>query len=90
MAILKGAGTLECHQNEVAINTSGSQSMASAGMGDCLSGIISAFIAQGMSCFNAAQLAVFIHGRAAQLAEEDGKRGLLASDLFPFIRKLVD
>ena len=90
VAILKGAGTLVCHQNEVAINTSGSQSMASAGMGDCLSGIISAFIAQGMSCFNAAQLAVFIHGRAAQLAEEDGKRGLLASDLFPFIRKLVD
>jgi NAD(P)H-hydrate epimerase len=64
--------------------------MASAGMGDCLSGIIAALIAQGMTDFEAVQLAVNIHGRAAELAEQGGKRGLLVTDLFPFIRKLVD
>lgn len=88
--VLKGAGSLIAEQNKLAINMSGSASMASAGMGDCLSGIIAALIAQGMSNFDAVQLAVNIHGRAAEQAEQQGKRGLLASDLLPFIRKLVD
>lgn len=88
--VLKGAGSLICQQEDIAINTSGSASMASAGMGDCLSGIIAALIAQGMTDFEAVQLAVNIHGRAAELAEHEGKRGLLVTDLFPFIRKLVD
>jgi NAD(P)H-hydrate epimerase len=88
--ILKGAGSLICDQSESVINTTGSPSMASAGMGDCLSGIIAALLAQGMPRFAAAQYASYIHGKAAQLAEQAGRRGLLVSDLFPFIRQLID
>jgi len=100
--VLKGPGTLICQDETLNINTSGSPSMASAGMGDVLSGIIGALIAQKVkvinrenlehnkqSIFDMTCLSVFIHGKAAQLAEKDGINGLLASDLFPYIRRLV-
>lgn len=90
IALLKGAGSLVANSHQTVINTSGSVSMASAGMGDCLSGIIAGLIAQGMPNFEAVQLAVNIHGRAAEIAEQQGKCGMLVSDLYPFIRKLVD
>ncbi len=63
--------------------------MASAGMGDVLSGMIAALIAQGLTPFNAAQLGVYIHGLAAQIAAKEGEKGLLASDLFVYIRRLL-
>ena len=100
--VLKGPGTLVCQGDRLNINTSGSPSMASAGMGDVLSGIIGALIAQKVkmlksensentkqAVFDMTCLSVFIHGKAAQLAEKDGINGLLASDLFPYIRRLV-
>lgn len=101
-SVLKGPGTLVCQGDRLNINTSGSPSMASAGMGDVLSGIIGALIAQKVKTLNSENsedtkqavfdmtcLSVFIHGKAAQLAEKDGINGLLASDLFPYIRRLV-
>ncbi|KPV96609.1 Bifunctional NAD(P)H-hydrate repair enzyme Nnr [Pseudoalteromonas sp. P1-9] len=90
IALLKGVGSLVANSHHTVINTSGRASMASAGMGDCLSGIIAGLIAQGMPNFEAVQLAVNIHGRAAEIAEQQGKRGMLVSDLYPLIRKLVD
>lgn len=88
-AVLKGPGTLVCEGTEIKINSSGNESMASAGMGDCLSGIIAAFIAQGMSIFEASQYGVYIHGKAAENACVNGMRGLLVSDLYCEIRALV-
>jgi NAD(P)H-hydrate epimerase len=64
--------------------------MASGGMGDLLSGIIAALLAQGCSATMASWLGAVIHGEAADLAATDGERGMLASDLLPLIRKLVN
>ena len=90
MIILKGAGTLICDNKRSYIANVGNPGMASGGMGDVLSGIIGGLLAQGLDLLQAAMLAVCIHGLSADLAAEKDERGLLASDLFPYIRKLVN
>ena len=86
-AILKGAGTLIASENKVAVSTTGNPGMASGGMGDVLSGVIAGLLAQGLFLKNAAEQGVYRHGEAADLAvEKDGERGLLASDLIPWLR----
>ena len=63
----------------------------SGGMGDVLSGLIAGLVAQGLPLTRALNCAVCVHGEAADLAaSRDGQRGLLASDLFPFIRQLLN
>jgi NAD(P)H-hydrate epimerase len=65
--------------------------MASGGMGDTLTGMIAGLFAQGLNLESATISAVYIHGKAADLsAQQQGEIGLLASDLMPFIRKLVN
>ncbi len=91
VVVLKGAGTLIASEDDLAISTTGNPGMASGGMGDVLSGVIGALLAQGLALKDAAQQGVFLHGLAADLAvEKDGERGLLASDLMPYLRKLVN
>ncbi len=92
VVILKGRGTLIAVKQElIGVCAEGNPGMASGGMGDVLSGIIAGLIAQGLSKANAARLAVCIHSEAAdQAAKQSGERGLLASDLMPWIRKLVN
>ncbi|MED7788261.1 NAD(P)H-hydrate dehydratase [Francisella sp. 19X1-34] len=71
--VLKGAGSLICKDNEIYINTTGNQGMAVAGQGDVLSGIIGAFLSQGLDTLSASRLAVYIHGLAGDnLAEKLG------------------
>jgi len=62
--VLKGAGSLICKDDEIYINTTGNQGMAVAGQGDVLSGIIGAFLAQGLGTLPASRLAVYVHGLA--------------------------
>ncbi len=88
-ALLKGPGTLIAHEQGIHINTSGSEVLASAGMGDVLSGIIASLLAQGLNDRDAACLGAYLHGFAAQQASNQGGKGLLASDLFPVLRSLV-
>jgi ADP-dependent NAD(P)H-hydrate dehydratase / NAD(P)H-hydrate epimerase len=91
ICILKGAGSLISDGKTVWINTSGNSGMATGGMGDVLSGIISALMMQSLTQADAARLAVFIHGRSADIiANKQGKIGLLASDLFPEIQQLIN
>jgi ADP-dependent NAD(P)H-hydrate dehydratase / NAD(P)H-hydrate epimerase len=91
IAVLKGAGTLIASGDEIAVSTTGNPGMASGGMGDLLTGVIAGLIAQGISPKDAAQQGVYLHGMAADLAaEQAGERGLLASDLFPYLRQLVN
>jgi hydroxyethylthiazole kinase-like uncharacterized protein yjeF len=91
IAVLKGAGSLITSEQHTAVSTSGNPGMASGGMGDVLSGVIAGLIAQGLDLQEAAERGVFLHGRAADLAAtKDGERGLLATDLFPFLRQLVN
>ncbi|MEO2281191.1 NAD(P)H-hydrate dehydratase [Pseudoalteromonas pernae] len=88
-ALLKGPGTLIAHDQGMYINSSGSEVLASAGMGDVLSGIIASLLAQGLNERDAACLGAYLHGFAAQQASAQGGKGLLASDLFPVLRSLV-
>lgn len=90
VVLLKGAGTLIADDEGIALCCEGNPGMASGGMGDLLSGIIAALLAQGWSATMAARLGAVIHGEAADLAAADGERGMLASDLLPLIRKLVN
>lgn len=89
--VLKGCGTLVADGQSLSICTAGNPGMASAGMGDTLSGIIAALVAQKLSLAEAAALGVWLHATAADLAAmEDGERGLLAGDLLLFVRLLVN
>ena len=89
--VLKGAGTLVLGpgQRPVAVCSDGNPGMASGGMGDVLSGVIGGLMAQGWSPEGAAELGVCLHAAAGDAAAATGgERGLLASDLAPFIRRL--
>ena len=90
--LLKGAGTLVASDGEVlALNTSGNPGMATGGMGDVLSGIIGALLAQGLSAHDAARFGALLHGMAAdRAAARDGQRGLLATDLLEPLRHLLN
>lgn len=90
--VLKGCGSLvidaeaRCH-----VSAAGNPGMATAGMGDVLGGVIAGLIAQGMAPGPAAQLGVCLHATAADRAVRgEGERGLLAGDLMPHLRRLVN
>jgi len=94
-AVLKGAGTLICYPQgervQVATCGHGNPGMASGGMGDVLSGLLGGLLAQRFSLADSARLGVCIHSHAADIAaERDGQRGLLAADLLPHIRRLLN
>jgi len=90
--VLKGAGTLVMAPTLVpGICSAGNPGMATAGMGDVLTGVIAALVAQGLSLHDAARLGVCVHAGAADLAVRGiGERGLLAGDLMAPIRRLVN
>ena len=82
--VLKGSGTIVFgHTSElVSICPYGNPGMASAGMGDLLSGIIGGLLAQSLSCISAAELGCCLHSYAADLmVKQIGQQGLLATDL---------
>lgn len=80
--ILKGPHTIIGDLDQpVAVNATGNPGMASAGMGDVLSGIIGAFLSQDLPPYCAASAGVYLHGYAGDLAAEKiGPVGYLASD----------
>ncbi len=90
VAILKGSGSLIKSETGLSVCPYGNSGMATAGMGDVLSGVVAAFIAQGMALPVAAEMAVLVHAIAGDRAAGDAPRGLKASDLFSHIRKLVN
>ena len=90
VVLLKGAGTLITDGILTSLCPYGNPGMASAGMGDVLSGSIGGLRAQGMKPYVAAQTGVVLHAHAAdRLASELGQRGLLATDIMPVVRELV-
>ena len=90
VVILKGCGTVIASDAGVRVSGYGNPGMASGGMGDVLSGILGGLLAQGIPAAAAAALGVALHGRAADLAASSGQRGLLATDLIPYLRPLVN
>ena len=82
VVVLKGAATLVLSDTGIAINLSGGPAMATAGMGDVLSGVVGALLAQGQPLNRAAELGVAHHGRAGLMAtSQQGEVGLLARDV---------
>lgn len=92
VVVLKGLGTLIKGETEqISLCSAGNPGMASGGMGDVLSGVIGGLLAQKLSLLEAAQAGVFIHSQAAdQAAIDEGERGLLAMDLIPYLRPMVN
>lgn len=91
VAVLKGAGSLIADpRGRVAVCPWGNPGMATGGMGDLLTGIVAALIAQGCDTWEAACLGVGLHARAGDAAARDGERGLLATDLLVPLRRLLN
>lgn len=78
----------------LAVNTTGSDGMAKGGSGDVLTGLLTGLLAQGMEPFAACCCAVWLHGRAGDLAaEEKGHRGMTPADMIeklPYALKEVE
>lgn len=83
VVLLKGHQTLVAEPGgRVAVNSTGNPGMATAGSGDVLTGALGAFLARGLTGWDAACLAVFIHGDAGDRAARDlGQDSMIASDL---------
>jgi ADP-dependent NAD(P)H-hydrate dehydratase / NAD(P)H-hydrate epimerase len=90
--VLKGHHSLSISNDKTPIICQyGNPGMSSAGMGDLLSGVIAGLLAQGLSLKDAASFGVLIHAKAGDIvAKTYGERGLLATDLLPALRKLVN
>ena len=92
VVVLKGAGTIiqYAESDHPLLCSEGNPGMGSGGMGDLLTGIIAALIAQGLTLSEAACAGVTLHARSGDLAAASGERGMLATDLLPFLRQLVN
>lgn len=96
VALLKGAGSLVVDYSSKkdtelpVICPFGNPGMGVAGMGDLLSGCIAALMAQGLTAYEAAQAGMKIHALAGDIAAGNQPRGLLPTDLLPFLRELVN
>lgn len=92
VVVLKGAGSLLLGPSKqpLGVCSDGNPGMASGGMGDLLTGIIGGLRGQGFDGEEAAAMGVCLHAAAADRAACAGERGLLASDLMPEIRRLVN
>ena len=90
--VLKGAGSLVLtNDGQLFVCNAGNAGMATGGMGDVLSGLIAGLLAQGLTSADAACLGVVLHAMAGDLAvAESGMRGLLATDLIPYVRQLLN
>lgn len=89
--VLKGAGTITADSHSsLFINTTGNPGMATGGMGDVLSGMIGAFICQGLKPVHAAVTGVYLHGSAGDYLYAKNGVGYSASevaDTIPLVRK---
>jgi len=76
---------------KIYVNSTGNSGMASAGMGDALTGMIGSFLAQGIPPLQAAINGMYFHGLAGDFAtRSNGKRGLLTSDLIDAIPAVLN
>ncbi len=82
VVVLKGHRTVVCEASRYSLNSTGNPGMATGGMGDVLSGLLGALLAEGLGVWEVARFGTYLHGMAGDLGAEDlGQRGLIASDM---------
>lgn len=88
--VLKDAHTIILSGEEMYINETGNPGMATAGAGDVLAGVITAFISQGHSPIEAAVMGTYLHGSAGDLAANElSYEGMIAGDITKYIGKAI-
>ena len=91
ITLLKGAGTIISDGSNHYLCSAGNPGMAVAGMGDVLSGVLGALLAQGIEPLKATLLACWLHSSAADdIVAKQGEIGLLATQLIPVIRRKLN
>ena len=90
--VMKGAPTVVASPTgEATVNPTGNPGMATIGMGDVLTGVISAFLAQGLAPYDAARAGVYVHGLAADFTHvRVGSLGLVAGDVIADLPRALD
>jgi ADP-dependent NAD(P)H-hydrate dehydratase len=90
VVVLKGGRTVVTDGQRVYLNHTGDSSLSKAGTGDCLSGMTGTLLGQKMDPFDAACAAVYLHGRAGEIAGKRlGMRCVLAHDVIDAIPQAV-
>ncbi|MEW5706371.1 MAG: NAD(P)H-hydrate dehydratase [Actinomycetota bacterium] len=90
IAVLKGPRTIISKATESTINTTGNPGLATAGTGDVLTGFVASLMAQGLSAYDAASVAVYMHGLSADIAVEDiTEYCLMASDVIDYLPEAI-
>lgn len=91
IVVLKGAASLVLSSDGLpGVCVAGNPGMASAGMGDVLTGVISGIVAQSNDLARSARVGVLVHAHAGDRAALAGERGLIASDLFEHVRACLN
>ena len=91
VVLLKGAGTLIAAPNlPIGVCVFGNAGMASGGMGDVLTGVIAALLAQGLKPFDAAEQGALLHAQAGDRAAAMGMRGMLGGDVINELRAVIN
>ena len=91
VVVLKSHETLICKEDKIYICDKGNPGMATAGMGDVLSGMISGLIAQKLSLFEAACLGVDLHARAGDIySEKNNQQSLLPTDIIDLFARVIN
>lgn len=89
--VLKGSRTVVTNGTETYYNTTGNSGLATGGSGDALTGMITSFLAQGYSPFEAAILGVYLHGSAADITlKSQSEESMLITDVIENLGKGFD
>lgn len=90
IVVLKGHNTIIFDGKEILFNKSGNSGMSTGGTGDVLTGIIASLCGQGYEPRMAAQIGVYVHGLAGDLAKDDlGEHGIIAGDICYYTAKAL-
>ena len=91
VVVLKSASTIIADpEGNIWVNSLGNDGMAKAGSGDVLSGLITGFLAQGITGIHAAIIGTWIHSLAGDLASiKKGKNSMLATDILEAIFEAI-
>ena len=89
--VMKGPNTVIVTPTQMFQNTTGNAGLAKGGSGDALTGMICSFLAQGYEPEVATQIAVYLHGLAADLAlEKQSMESLMITDVMEYIGAAFD